>query len=210
MKLIDPENSLAIQNVYELKRYRIERNIDPRDQFLNRSGILIEEYNELEDANNTDEALDAYADMVVVCLNAIDGIDGFDKSKSEDFMYDVLSDDKSHNYKDTNTLIGVMVKLYCSYDLMDLIKTEKDVFNKNANYATIASLIIKLCMDGIRELGYNPNGVLNEAIKHILSREQDPEQKKEWENGERKGKWLKNKNQSRDSVYYPNYKQHRL
>jgi hypothetical protein len=59
----------------------------------------------------------------------------------------------------------------------------------------------------IRKLGYDPEFVLNETIREIESREQDPEQYSRWQSGiiAAGEKWKKNKNQNPDTLYKADY-----
>ena len=65
-------------------------------------------------------------------------------------------------------------------------------------------------INSLTQDGYNAEKCLYEALKEIESREQDPEQKAEWEykiknNIEIKDKWRKNKNQKEETKYKANY-----
>jgi hypothetical protein len=59
----------------------------------------------------------------------------------------------------------------------------------------------------IRKAGYNPKYTLNETVKEISSRKQDPEQAKKWTNGEKEPgeKWLKDKSQDKSELYKANF-----
>ena len=65
-------------------------------------------------------------------------------------------------------------------------------------------------INSLTQDGYNAEKCLYEALKEIESREQDPEQKAEWDykiknNIEIKDKWRKNKNQKEETKYKANY-----
>lgn len=68
--------------------------------------------------------------------------------------------------------------------------------------------LIVVATGALWKLGYNPDLALEECIKHISSREQDPIQKAQWEENGAEGKWLKNKLQG--SIYIPNYQSAKL
>jgi len=64
--------------------------------------------------------------------------------------------------------------------------------------------IIVIAIGEIRKAGYNPECTLNEVVKEISSRKQDPAQKHRWERLFKKQpgeKWLKDKNQDPESLY---------
>lgn len=61
------------------------------------------------------------------------------------------------------------------------------------------------CINETELMGYNNLLCNDEVFKHINCRKQDPEQKLEWEQFGANGKWLKDKNQSQDEIYEPNY-----
>lgn len=199
-KVVDGFNSiytLAYENIYGLREYRHTRNIDSKEQFLNRKNILLEEFEELKRAVNDDnlhDILDAYADIIVVCMNAIEGIDTFNTNNGNGILFKILVDT---SYVNADGMLNDLITSYCSDDI-----TNSRISNR---YDQINSLIIFTCLSGINSCGYNPNGILNEVVKHILSREQDPIQKEEWNKGNRTGKWLKNKNQDVNTLYYPNF-----
>jgi len=45
-------------------------------------------------------------------------------------------------------------------------------------------------------MGYDVDGVMNEVVKEISSRNQCPKQKEDWDKNGANGKWLKDKNQN--------------
>lgn len=55
-------------------------------------------------------------------------------------------------------------------------------------------------------LGYDNIQSSNEVYKHISCRKQDPKQKADWEKNGSQGKWQKDKEQSEDELYEPNYR----
>jgi len=75
--------------------------------------------------------------------------------------------------------------------------------NKTEMLDALADVIV-IATGEIRKMGYNPILVLNETVKEISSRKQDPAQKHRWERLFKKQlgeKWLKDKNQSPDTLY---------
>jgi hypothetical protein len=66
--------------------------------------------------------------------------------------------------------------------------------------------IIWACKVNIEHLGYDFECVMNETIKEISSRQQDPEQKKRWKkNGSNGEKWQKDKSQDKNTLYKADY-----
>jgi len=66
--------------------------------------------------------------------------------------------------------------------------------------------IIVVCAGALTKLGYNPELVLKQTVKHIKSRLQDPKQKADWDLHDHNGeKWKKWKDQSYETLYKPNY-----
>lgn len=67
--------------------------------------------------------------------------------------------------------------------------------------------IIVIAAGELRKLGYDPERALNETIMHIMSRRQDPEQKRCWDNGTKaKGeKWKKDMKQKPKEIYQCDY-----
>ena len=63
--------------------------------------------------------------------------------------------------------------------------------------------VIVFSTTAIMKLGYNPELTLNEVLKEISSRKQDPKQKEEWElNGIPDGaKWQKDLSQDKSTLY---------
>lgn len=65
--------------------------------------------------------------------------------------------------------------------------------------------IIVVATGAIHKLGYNPNIAMNETLKEISSRQQDPIQKDIWTKCGASGKWEKNKSQEPSTLYKADY-----
>lgn len=65
--------------------------------------------------------------------------------------------------------------------------------------------IIVVATGAIHKLGYNPNISMNETLKEISSRQQDPIQKDIWKKWGASGKWEKNKSQEPSTLYKADY-----
>jgi len=82
----------------------------------------------------------------------------------------------------------------------------KDAVKDNNEHEMLDALtdIRVIAIGEIRKMGYDPECTLNETVKEISSRKQDPAQKHRWERLFKKQpgeKWLKDKNQSPDTLY---------
>jgi len=101
---------------------------------------------------------------------------------------------------------------FVSYKEYVKIKEELDEFNfANSEEEMIDALadIIVIAIGSIRKLGYDPECVMNQCVDYVYQREQDPEQKKRWERGEKEEgeKWIKDKTQQ---LKEPDYEQCKL
>ena len=65
--------------------------------------------------------------------------------------------------------------------------------------------LIVVATGGLFKLGYDPEKCMDEVIKHISSRKQDPQQKEVWDKWGASGKWQKQKDQDPSTLYEPNY-----
>jgi len=85
--------------------------------------------------------------------------------------------------------------------------------NDTNEFLDAAADSIVVLLGGIVQKGYDPSKVLNEVVKTITSREQDPEQKRAWLKDpslQTKEKWKKYKNQSKNTLYAANFSKCRL
>lgn len=64
--------------------------------------------------------------------------------------------------------------------------------------------------ESIKGFGYAPELAVFEAILEISSRKQDPKQAEEWAVSGAVGKWRKDKNQPKDTLYIANYNNARI
>jgi hypothetical protein len=69
-----------------------------------------------------------------------------------------------------------------------------------------------IAIGSIRKAGYDPVLALNEVVKEISSRKQDPEQEKKWLKGNKESgeKWLKWKDQPKDTLYKADFSKAKL
>lgn len=191
-----------------LEKWMADRRITQQHQYSILSELLQEELDELikggED-NNITEIVDAITDLVVVFANGTGGIKIFE----EDMMYDDLDID----YENIKDIVS-----YC-------VEDTKHILNNYKKEGADISYYPYFMFDALMDLGYEPYLCMDETIKHIESRRQNPEQEKQWlelqekinnyvlENGynsveiekmkEGFGKWDKMKNQK--DVYVPDF-----
>ncbi|HET8689368.1 MAG TPA: hypothetical protein VFM18_22385 [Methanosarcina sp.] len=80
-------------------------------------------------------------------------------------------------------------------------------YNRRSEHEMIDALcdIIVVATGAIHKLGYNPNIAMNETLKEISSRQQDPIQKDIWKKWGASGKWEKNKSQEPSTLYKADY-----
>lgn len=198
-----------VENINKrLEKWMSDRRISQQQQYSILSELLQEELDELikgGENNNIAEILDAITDLVVVFANGTGGIKIFD----EDMMYDELYID----YENIKDIVS-----YC-------VEDTKHILNNYKNKSVDISYYPYFMFDALMDLGYEPYLCMDETLKHIESRKQDPMQEECWlqlekdinnyvlENGynseeiekmkEGFGKWTKMKNQK--DVYVPDF-----
>lgn len=191
-----------------LEKWMTDRRITQQHQYSILTELLQEELDELikgGENNNITEIVDAITDLVVVFANGTGGIKIFE----EDMMYDDLDID----YENIKDIVS-----YC-------VEDTKHILNNYKKEGADISYYPYFMFDALMDLGYEPYLCMDETIKHIESRRQNPEQEKQWlelqekinnyvlENGynsveiekmkEGFGKWDKMKNQK--DVYVPDF-----
>jgi len=81
----------------------------------------------------------------------------------------------------------------------------KDAVKNNDIHEMIDALtdLRVIAIGEIRKAGYNPKCTLQETVKEISSRKQDPAQAERWAKGEKEDgeKWLKDKSQDKSELY---------
>jgi len=89
---------------------------------------------------------------------------------------------------------------------------EADLNNDNIERVDALNDIIVIAVGEIRKMGYNPESTLNETVKEISSREQDPAQRHRWiSEGKHSGeKWLKDKGQDKSKLYKADFSKARI
>lgn len=69
----------------------------------------------------------------------------------------------------------------------------------------VLNIIITMCDELVTAKKYDFKKVLNEKIKVVESRLQDPQQKQDWIKNGVSGKWQKMRNQPKETLYIANY-----
>ena len=90
-----------------------------------------------------------------------------------------------------------IVNQYFSY-------TDEFQWNENDIIDTIQDIQV-FCINETELMGYDNNLTLNETIKEISSRVQNPQQKLEWQEKGAVGKWQKWQEQNKDTLYKAGY-----
>lgn len=81
-----------------------------------------------------------------------------------------------------------------------------DEFQWNENHIIDAIQDIQVfCINETELMGYDNNLTMNETIKEISSRVQNPQQKSDWQKNGAVGKWQKWQEQSKDTLYKASY-----
>lgn len=166
-----------------LEQFRKDRNINDKEFLLSvEVSNLLEEVKEYKDAENDYYRVDALCDLCVFSINAL--------------YYLGVRDIRVSN---------------CLVDCSGINLIVKDIDNLSLNKNVIINLktIINRCFTIMYNMGYDAKVCMLETIKEISSREQDPLQKQQWEKGQIKGqikgKWLKNPNQNKKTLYKAKY-----
>jgi len=89
---------------------------------------------------------------------------------------------------------------------------EADLNNDNTEMLDALADIIVIAVGEVRKMGYNPKCTLNEVVKEISSRQQDPIQKDRWLNALKQPgeKWLKDKSQDKSKLYKADFNKARI
>lgn len=96
--------------------------------------------------------------------------------------------------------------------LPSILRSFANILESNEDRMTVTELnyIIKFCENTVADLGFDFKKTMLEKIKVISSREQCPNQAKEWAESGASGKWEKNKLQDKNSIYKPDFESCRL
>jgi len=173
--------------VEDLKQWRSDRNLT-EPQWDSIVGSLLEENQELREAydnNDEQEIIDAWADHIVFCTNLLGQL-------GEDYIFPGLTE------------INYVVKSVD--DIKELIELlEEMIETKQVLLVKIYTLkvINWYCKINIEQLGYDFECVMDETVREISSRQQDPKQKYRWEQSGSNGeKWQKSLLPEHKALWY--------
>jgi len=168
-----------------LSNWRKNRNMDNKEFVLDvEVSNLLEECSEFLRADTDYDRIDALCDISVFSINAMKYLEKI-----------VLEEITSYS----NSSIG------------GIITNISNMFSKHLySYEDSLVRIIKHSMGCVENLGYDYKKCMLETIKEISSREQCPIQAKEWKENGISGKWQKNKNQDKSTLYKANYESCKL
>ena len=170
--------------VEELKKWREARNMQDNEFVVEKEvASMLDECKEVLLADSDEHKAEEYCDIAIFAFNGI-------SYTSENFFGIAVSNKRVR---------GVL------HEMAYLLKVTND-------FDIVLSLnkVISYCELAVNELGYDFQKMMLEKIKVISSREQDPEQAKEWALNGANGKWEKNKAQSKDTLYKPDFESCRL
>lgn len=151
---LEPEQLLDIYS--RLEQLRMKWNVRSKEQAEVLYGNLLEELTELARAKDINERIDAYLDICVFLINATD---------------------KFH-----------LERVFLKYNPLD----SKDALHQissfcinyfeptNSERHSTSGDIFLFCLEQVYTLGYHPILCFNEVLKELESRQQDPEQRKRW------------------------------
>ncbi|EPN6889398.1 hypothetical protein ACT2WX_001685 [Campylobacter coli] len=201
-----------------LSKWRNDRHLTYRKQRNGFLGNVYEEVSEYYRSMNEYEQIDALMDIIVFTVNSFD----FDYKLNE---YEVISTTYFTSVLNTLTNIARTLRDYYKevykIENLDLDDKEKELELEKIekefrpSFQQHAWSIIYEVKDLTEDLGFDFYKCMIETIKEIESREQDPEQKKEWEYKiknkiEIKDKWRKNNHQKEETKYKANYESGRI
>lgn len=201
-----------------LSKWRNDRHLTYRKQRNGFLGNVYEEVSEYYRSTNEYEQIDALMDIIVFTANSFD----FDYKLNE---YEVISITYFTSVLNTLTNIARTLRDYYkevykienSYldDKEKELELEKIEKGFRPTFQQHAWSIIYEVKDLTENLGFDFYKCMIETIKEIESREQDPEQKKEWEYKiknkiEIKDKWRKNNHQKEETKYKADYESCRI
>ena len=167
--------------VEELRKWREARNMQDNEFILETEvANMLKEVAEALEAKTDEHRAEEICDVAVFAFNGL--------------AY--LKEDYKHLCTDNGSIARI------SGCLVDILVGRNQGFTLNG--------IISYCKTFVSSLGYDFQKMMLEKIKVISSREQDPEQAKEWALNGTSGKWEKNKAQSKDTLYKPDFESCRI
>ena len=171
--------------VEELRKWREARNMQ-NDEFIveEQVAFMLDECKEVLLAKTDEHRAEEYCDIAIFAFNGLG----------------ILREDFDGSFRIYGACVGIILE-----SLTSMLKVKK-----GWKIATELNYIIQLCEYAAKELGYDFKTMMLEKIKVISSREQDPEQAKEWALNGVNGKWERNKLQEKSTIYRPDFDSCRL
>ena len=167
--------------VQELKKWREDRNMQDNEFILETEvANMLKEVAEALEAKTDEHRAEEICDVAVFAFNGL--------------AY--LGEDYKHLRCENGSISTI------SSCLVDMLEGRYIPF--------MLSGIISYCKDFVTSLGYDFEKMTLEKIKVISSREQCPNQAKEWAENGASGKWEKNRLQDKNSIYKPDFESYRL
>ena len=166
--------------VEELRKWREARNMQD-DEFIVEEQVawMLDECKEVLLAKTDEHRAEEYCDIAIFAFNGLG----------------ILREDFDGSFRISGACVGIILE-----SLTSMLNAKK-----GWKIATELNYIIQLCEYAAKELGYDFKTMMLEKIKVISSREQDPEQAKEWALNGVSGKWKKNKLQDKATIYKPDF-----
>lgn len=168
-----------------LEKWRTDRNLqsiefNPKVEIAN----LLEEVAEYLRAENDYYRVDALCDISVFAINSLSMLN-FDFERNMDVLFTNI-----HNYYGVSVLLRAIAHL-----------------ENNNKYIVSSSLLhlLHISANMVSKLNYDYKDCMLETIKEISSREQDPKQAELWKKEGPTGKWMKNLNQDKSTLYKAKY-----
>jgi len=115
-----------------------------------------------------------------------------------------------------NVIEELLEPLYHKDDIPRMVKEIMDIYypeecNLKENEVVDAMTDIRVFAENETEnMGYNSELTMLEVIREISSRVQDPKQKIDWAMNGVQGKWLKDKEQPKDTMYKADFSRAKL
>lgn len=167
----------------QLAQWRVDRNISLTNQYI---PMIEEELQEYLEATTPEQQVDAVCDILVFTENQL-VLENIDPSLS------IIETTGLPDY-----FVDVITYKIVQYHGTDMTNEQLYHFIKST------------CYQQLQLLNYNVDLAMEETIKEISSRRQDPEQAHQWSINGPSGKWQKDKQQDPATLYTADYTKCRL
>lgn len=171
--------------VEELRKWREARNMQNNEFVVEKEvASMLDECKEVLLAETDEHKAEEYCDIAIFAFNGL----GW----------------RREPYDGSFRIVGSCVSIVLE-SLSTMLKVKA-----GWKIPTELNYIIQLCEVAVNELGYSFRKMMLEKIKVISSREQDPEQVKEWALNGASGKWRKYELQDKSTIYKPDFESCRI